>query len=44
MRNLDCLVVAVAHKQFKEMTVDGYSARLLLGPIIARFWCCQKHP
>lgn len=32
MRDLDCLVVAVAHKQFKEMTVDGYKALFAAGP------------
>ena len=26
MRHLDCLVVAVAHRQFKDMSADGYKA------------------
>lgn len=26
MKDLDCLVVAVAHRQFREMTADGYKA------------------
>ena len=26
MRDLDCLIVAVAHKQFREMTADEYAA------------------
>ncbi len=32
MRGLDCLVVAVAHRQFKEMGADGIKAMLADGP------------
>lgn len=32
MKGLDCLVVAVAHRQFKEMGVDGFKAMLADGP------------
>lgn len=32
MRGLDCLVVAVAHRQFREMGADGIKAMLADGP------------
>lgn len=32
MRNLDCLVVAVAHRQFKEMGADDIKAMFVDGP------------
>ena len=32
MRDLDCLVVAVAHRQFREMGADGYRAMFREGP------------
>ena len=32
MRDLDCLVVAVAHGQFREMSIDAYKAMFADGP------------
>lgn len=32
MRDLDCLVVAVAHRQFRELPPDGYKAMFAEGP------------